>query len=98
MAKTIQPLVTLLAQGKEYTAKQMQAKSGSLLPKHHANLESIVFIFEGECVLTLDGKEVPLKPGEAVVIPPFITHQIRVISDFKGIHFMPKDIQFQFFQ
>lgn len=97
MEKITKPKVKGLASGVDFAAKQMQGNAGDLLPEHLANVESIIFIHEGECILKINGEDKPLKPGEAFIIPPKIKHQFRAITDFKGIHFMPKEIEFQFF-
>ncbi len=97
MEKITKPKVRTLALGKNLVAKQMEAKTGELLPKHLANVESVVFIHEGECIMHIDGKDVNLKTGEGFIVPANAKHQIRVVSDFKGVHFMPKDIKFEFF-
>lgn len=98
MKKVTPPRVRTLATGKNLIAKQMQGKSGDLMPKHLANVESIVFVHEGECLFHMDGEATPLKPGDSLVVPPQAKHQIEVVSDFKGVHFMPKDIEFEFFK
>ena len=98
MEKVTNPKVKLLAAGSKLVAKQMQAKAGDLLPMHLANLESILFIHEGECILNINDEEKHLNPGDAFIIPQDIKHQIRVKSDLKGIHFMPKEIEFEFFK
>lgn len=97
MEKTVIPNVTVLATGTDFAAKQMQANAGEVMPNHHANLESILFIYQGECILRMHSEERLLKPGEAVVIPPLVEHQIKAVTDYKGIHFMPKGIKFEFF-
>lgn len=97
MEKITKPNVRTLASGSELVAKQMQAKSGDLLPKHLANVESILFIHEGECILKIHGEDKLLKPGDAFIIPADVKHQIKVTIDFKGVHFMPKNIEFEFF-
>lgn len=97
MKKVTEPKVNMLASGTELVAKQMQATAGDLLPKHLANSESIIFIHEGECILTLNGEEKLLKQGDAFMIPPETIHQIKAVTEFKGVHFMPKGIKFQFF-
>jgi quercetin dioxygenase-like cupin family protein len=97
MEKIVNPTVTILATGASLIAKQMQANAGDALPIHHASVESIVFIYKGQCIFRMNGEELLLKPGEAIAIPPFVKHQIKAISNFKGIHFMPKDIKFEFF-
>jgi quercetin dioxygenase-like cupin family protein len=98
MEKVTKPNVKLLASGTNLEAKQMQANAGDLLPKHIANMESILFIQEGECILNINGEEKPLKKGEAFIVPPETKHHIKVVTKFKGIHFMPKEIEFQFFK
>lgn len=97
MSKVIKPKVRILATGTNLIAKEMSGKKDKLLPKHYANLESIIFIHEGECVLTIGGEDVVLKGGDAFIVPPKVKHQFKGISDFKGIHFMPKEIEFDFF-
>lgn len=98
MEKIVIPTVTELASGQHFVAKQMEAKAGETMPNHHANLESVLFIYEGECILKINNKEVYLKPGEAISIPALIRHQIKAVTDYKGIHFMPKEIEFKFFK
>lgn len=97
MTKVTKPRVRDLALGSDYVAKQMAAKEGDLLPLHSADVESIMFIHEGECILILDGVDHPLKAGEAMIVPPHIKHQFRGITDFRGVHFMPKDIKIEYF-
>ena len=97
MEKVTKPNVRDIALGKNLIAKQMQAKAGALLPKHLADVESILFIHEGECNLNMNGEDIVLKKGEGYVIPPDTRHQIKAITDFKGLHFMPVGIKFEFF-
>lgn len=98
MEKVTKPKVKTLATGSELVAKQMQADNGDLLPEHSANVESILFIHEGACILHISGEEKTLNHGDAFIIPANTRHQIRVKADnFKGTHFMPKDIKFEYF-
>lgn len=97
MEKITKPNVSNIAIGKNLVAKQMRAEAGALLPKHLADVESILFIHEGECILHMNGEEIVLKPGEGYIIPPDTKHQIKVTADFKGLHFMPAEIKFEFF-
>ena len=98
MENVTKPKVKILASGGKLAAKQMQAKAGDLLPKHLANVESILFIHEGECILKINGEDKLLKQGDAFIVPPETKHQIKVITDFKGVHFMPINIEFQYFK
>lgn len=98
MEKITKPKVKELVLGKELVSKQMQANAGDLLPEHLASLESILFIHQGECIMNINGEGIPLKEGEAFIVPAEVKHQIKVLTDnFKGVHFMPKKIKFQFF-
>jgi|SRR5690554_3079400 len=97
MERVTKPNVRSIAAGKKLVAKQMQANAGDLLPEHLADVESILFIHEGECILKINEEEIPLKAGDGYVIPPETKHQIKVVEDFKGLHIMPKEIQFKFF-
>lgn len=76
----------------------MQADAGDLLPEHLADVESIIFIHEGECILKIGGEDKLLRQGEAFIVPPDTKHQFKAVTDFKGVHFMPKEIAFQFFE
>lgn len=96
--KITPPKVRTLATGTNLIAKQMQGKAGDLMPKHLADVESIVFVHEGECLFHMNGEATHLKPGDSLVVPPQVKHQIEVVADFKGVHFMPKEIKFQFFK
>lgn len=97
MEKVTKPKIKTLASGSKLVAKQMHANAGELLPAHLANMESILFVQEGECLFKMNDEEQVLKQGDAIVVPPKMKHQIKANKDFKGIHFMPNDIEFEFF-
>jgi len=98
MEKVTKPKVKSIASGNNLIAKQMQAEAGDLLPKHLANMESILFVQEGECILKINEEDKVLKQGDAFIVPPETKHQIKAKTDFKGIHFMPSEIKFQFYK
>lgn len=97
MEQVTKPKVRLIASGEKLTVKEMQAKAGDLLPKHLASVESILFVHQGECVLYINDEEKVLRQGDGFVIPPETKHQIKAITDFRGIHFMPSSIKFEYF-
>lgn len=97
MEKVTKPKIKTLASGSKLVAKQMQANAGELLPAHLANKESILVIQEGECTFIMNDVEQVLQQGDAIVVPQEIKHQIKANTDFKAIHFMPNDIEFEFF-
>ena len=95
--KTIsQPKVTLIENGEKWTIKQMAALAGQLLPEHKASDESVLVVIQGECVLKFSDKDHVLEMGDSIVVPANIWHQINVIKDFKALHVMAKNIQFEF--
>ncbi len=96
MEKVTKPRVKTLATGTDLIAKQMQGREGDLLPRHLSDVESIIFVHEGECILKIDGEDKLLRQGDAFIVPPQTMHQFKAITDFSGIHFMPKDIKIQF--
>lgn len=97
MEKVTKPKVKILASGNKLVTKQMQADEGELLPAHLANVESILFVQEGECIFKINQEDRVIKQGEAVVVPPETKHQIKAKTNFKAVHFMPTDIEFKFF-
>ena len=76
----------------------MQANAGDLLPEHLANVESILFIHEGECTFKMNAEDHVLKKGDFKVVPPDNRHQIKANTDFKAVHFMPNEIKFKYFE
>lgn len=86
MKKVTKPKVKPLARGEKFNAKQMEANTGNLLPRHKASIESVLIVMEGECSIELDGTNYNLKQGDSFIVPQEIEHQITVIEDFKAIH------------
>lgn len=97
MENIAKPKVKTLASGTQFIAKQMKANSGDLLPAHLASVESILFIQEGECIFKMNDIDQELKQGDAIIVPPETKHQIKAITHFKAVHFMPKEIEFKYF-
>lgn len=95
--KITKPNARTLSAGERLIAKQMKADAGSLLPWHMSDAESILFVHEGECSIQIDNKSRLLKQGEAFIVPPNMEHQIKAVTDFRAVHFMPQDIKFTYF-
>jgi quercetin dioxygenase-like cupin family protein len=50
-------------------------------PAHaHPDLEQAVYILEGEANVNVDGEEYHVKTGDMMYFPPYIFHDIRVIT------------------
>lgn len=63
---------------------------GSRLPYHfHQKRESIFICLSGESIMMLDGKEIPIKAGDILHIPPEEKHGLidRADKDFRYLEF-----------
>ena len=52
---------------------------GAEVPEHQHPHEQVVNVLEGELVLTVDGTEHVLRPGDVVAIPGGIRHSARAL-------------------
>jgi quercetin dioxygenase-like cupin family protein len=50
---------------------------GSVAPKHVHSGEHLSYIMEGSCTLVVDGREYPVREGDAVLVPPNAEHEWR---------------------
>lgn len=50
---------------------------------HYHNCAEIIFMYEGECTYSFSSKEVPLKTGDIVVIPPYMMHKQTANHPYK---------------
>ncbi len=56
---------------------------GEGLSTHSASGDALVQILDGEALLTIGGKEVVAKAGEAVVMPMDVPHSVHASKQFK---------------
>lgn len=64
--------------GFSLTYKDEKTRGGVLWESHcHARFE-LIAVFEGEAILTLEGRRIPLKSGGVIVIPPLVYHTVAV--------------------
>jgi quercetin dioxygenase-like cupin family protein len=59
------------------------AEEGAVLPIHSHLHEQITQVLEGKFELTVDGITKVYVPGQIVVIPPFIPHGGKALTDCK---------------
>jgi mannose-6-phosphate isomerase-like protein (cupin superfamily) len=52
-------------------------RGSALKPHIHAASESFLYILEGTAIVTLDGKEYFVKPGDTIYIPSGASHGFR---------------------
>ena len=55
---------------------------GGATQRHYHRLsEEFYYILEGDGIMEIDGEELPVGPGDAILIPPGAWHQIRTGAD-----------------
>jgi quercetin dioxygenase-like cupin family protein len=56
-------------------------KKGGHVPEHHHHNEQVTYILEGALKFAIDGKEVVVKAGEVLCIPPNMPHEAWALED-----------------
>ena len=56
-------------------------KKGAHVPKHHHHNEQVTYILEGALKFSIDGKEIVVRTGEVLCIPPDMPHEAWAIED-----------------
>lgn len=59
----------------------LHLKKGGVVGPHHHPSEQITYILEGRVLVTTEGREYELGPGDVLVIPSNITHRFDVLED-----------------
>lgn len=57
------------------------ASEGSHSHEGSTPLEEIYYFLEGHGIMWIDGKDVPIGPGDALLVPPGVNHGFRNIGD-----------------
>jgi quercetin dioxygenase-like cupin family protein len=55
--------------------------AGSTLREHTAQLPALIQVLEGEVVVTVDGQDVPLKPGGLLHLERHVPHSIHAAAE-----------------
>jgi quercetin dioxygenase-like cupin family protein len=53
------------------------------LSEHTAPFDAMVYLVDGDAVVTISGKEYRLKKGETIVMPANEPHALKAVSEFK---------------
>lgn len=77
-----------IKKGKAGTLTVFAFDAGEGLSEHTAPFDAFVQILDGEAELTIDGKQVPAKAGETVLMPADIPHALHAASRFKMLLIM----------
>jgi quercetin dioxygenase-like cupin family protein len=78
-------IVAKIVTGSTMTVAHVSIAAGSVLPEHAHINEQVVNVIEGELELTVEGVKHSLKPGTSFLLPPYVPHSGKAISDVKVI-------------
>jgi quercetin dioxygenase-like cupin family protein len=56
-------------------------RKGCIVPLHHHENEQITYVLEGALLLRLEGREIVVRAGEVLVIPPNVPHSAEALED-----------------
>jgi quercetin dioxygenase-like cupin family protein len=71
--------------GKGIMLARILLKKGCVVPWHSHVNEQVSSIFEGALKFWIDGKEIVVRPGEVLTIPPNMPHKAEALEDTVAI-------------
>ena len=87
----VEPLNPLLSRqmvvGTNIMVARVLLKKGSVVPTHHHYNEQVAYIESGALQFTLEGKEVTVRAGECLCIPPNVPHSAVALEDTVDIDY-----------
>jgi quercetin dioxygenase-like cupin family protein len=60
---------------------QVLLKKGANVPLHHHPNEQITYVLKGALQFLIDGKEIIVREGEVLCIPPHVPHEANALED-----------------
>jgi len=78
---TLQRLVDRAGGSNAVTVLVNTFASGEAVPAHTHEVEEVLLVTVGECIVTVDGRPEAARSGDAVIIPPGTSHAISHSSD-----------------
>ena len=63
------------------TIARFELKRGGLVPMHAHENEQVSIVIDGVLRFRIEGREVVVRGGEAMQIPPHVPHEVEVIED-----------------
>jgi quercetin dioxygenase-like cupin family protein len=67
--------------GESVMVARVLLKKGSVVPRHSHHNEQLTYILEGALKFDIDGKEIVVRAGEVLCIPPHMPHQAEALED-----------------
>jgi len=61
------------------------------LSEHTAPFDALVYVIDGEAVITIDGHSIKMKSGEAAIMPANRPHALKADTRFKMMLVMIRD-------
>jgi quercetin dioxygenase-like cupin family protein len=67
--------------GEQMMVARVLLKKGCVVPEHSHHNEQITYILEGALKFHIDGREIIVRAGEVLCIPPHMPHQAEALED-----------------
>ena len=81
-SEQMNPLVTRqYVVGTNTMLARIGLKKGALVPEHHHAHEQISHVVEGVLLFRVEGREITVRSGEILCIPPGAPHQVLALAD-----------------
>jgi quercetin dioxygenase-like cupin family protein len=76
--------------GEKMMLARVLLKKGAHVPEHHHHTEQVTYILDGALKFKIDGKEIIVRSGEVLCIPPHMPHEAWAVEDTVDLDvFMP---------
>jgi len=80
--ETLNPLLQRqLICGKNVMLARVLLKKGCIVPMHSHVNEQLAYVIEGALKFLIDGKEIVVRSGQVLTIPPNMPHQAEALED-----------------
>jgi len=67
--------------GRDIMIARVLLKKGCVVPRHRHVNEQVTYILEGALKFSIDGREIIVRSGEVLTIPPNVPHRAEAIVD-----------------
>lgn len=81
-AEQLNPQITRqFVTGTNVMVARLVLKKGAHVPRHHHHHEQVSHVVEGALQFFLDGRDLILRAGEILCIPPQLPHEVVALED-----------------